>query len=101
MDMMLRELAEQVRSKGIKVTGIKPMDQRDYVCASILAHFLGVPVADTGSRYSLYSDYDVDFCLFKKIHESDHYNTDTKFYVDTVEVNPDQSFTKVTLPWIK
>ena len=101
MDLMLRQLAEQIRSKGIKVKSIKPIDQQDYVCAAILAHFLGVPVSDTGSKFSLFSDYDVDFCLFNKIYSNEIYNSQTKVYIDTVTVNEEMKHTKVTLPWIK
>ena len=101
MDMMLRELAEQIRYKGIKVTSIAPKDEEDYVCAAILAAFLGVKVRQGDRVFGLYSEYGVDFCLFNKKYDSDHYNTDTQCYVDTVEVDNEMRYTKVTLPWIK
>ena len=101
MDMMLRELAEQIRSKGIKVTSISPKDQDDYVGATILASLLGVKVGPGHRVFGLYSEHGIDFCLFHKIYENDVYNRDTKCYVDTVTVDPEMKYTRITLPWIK
>lgn len=101
MDMMLRELAEQIRSKGIKVTSISPRDQNDYVATTILAHFLGANVGAGGYKFSLYSEADVDFCLFNKNYDSNFYNSITKCYVDTINVDNEMRHTRITLPWMK
>lgn len=101
MDMMLREVAEQIRSKGIKVASIAPKEQEDYVGAAILASFLGVKVGPGDKVFGLYSDHMVDFCLFHKIYENDIYNKDTKCYADTVYVDPEMKHTRITLPWMK
>ena len=101
MDLMLRDLAEQIKSKGVKVTSIAPKDQNDYVATTILAHHLGANVGFHGHKFGLYSEVDVDFCLFHKIYDNEVYNKTTKFYVDTVTVDQEMKHTRITLPWMK
>lgn len=100
LDLLVRNLAEQIKVKGIRVVGIQPKSVEDVVPSYLLANFLQVPYGN-GSVFSLYSDYVSDFCLFKLIYDSDHYNKDIKAHVEEIEVENDHSYQKVTMPWRK
>ena len=101
LDMMLRNLVEMIRGQGIIVKGIQPRNRDDLPAAAILADMLNVPFDMKGHMFSIYSEYDEDFCLFRKRYESEHYNKRTKIFAEDIHVEDDHSHTKVTMPWRK
>lgn len=100
LDYKLRSLAQQIRMRE-KVTAIWPVHETDYPSASLLAYFLKVSIASNGLRYSHYSGQGVDIALVKKNSWTDHYNDNTKYFIDEVYVDEQNNFQKVTLPWQK
>ena len=100
LDYKLRSLAEQIRMRE-KVTAIWPKFETDYVAASLLAYFLKVPLRIDGLTYSHYSGPGIDSALVKKNSWTEHYNDNTKYFIDEVMVDEQNNFQKVTLPWQK
>ena len=100
LDFKLRSLAEQIRMREV-ADAVWPVNKYDYVSTSLLAHFLKVPIDPSGLRYSHYSGEGVDISLVKKNSWTDHYNDNTKYFIDEVMVDENNNFQKVTLPWQK
>ena len=100
LDYKLRSLAEQIQMRE-KVTAVWPKHESDYVSASLLAHFLNVPLRLDGITYSHYSGPGVEVSLVKKNSWTEHYNDNTKYFIDEVMVDEQNNFMRVTLPWQK
>jgi hypothetical protein len=100
LDGMLRALSEQIRSRT-RVTSLTPNTPNDTTVVHLLADMMQLPVTDSGTRVSFYSQVGSEFCFFKLNFTSDLYNREVKGYIDEIEVNDDQTYQKVTLPWKK
>lgn len=84
-----------------KPSAIWPKYSTDYVAASLLSYFLNVPIDISGHTYSHYSGQAIDIALVKKNSWNEHYNDNTQYFIDEVEVDEQNNFMKVTLPWQK
>ena len=100
LELKLRQLAEQIRSRE-KPVAVWPKYESDYVSASLLAYFLKVPIRQDGLFYSHYSAQGIEIALVKKNSWTEHYKDNTKYFIDEVEVDESGNFMKVTLPWQK
>ena len=100
-NQMMNSLAETVRSSGLKVQGLTPIDKRDLVPAALLAYKLDVPINNNSTTFSIYSDSLPNICMFKKTYESDHYNVDSKAYLEEIDVEEDGYHQKIVFEWEK
>lgn len=97
---MLNALADRLTSENIKaLTPIDPYE--DLIPCAHLAYKLGVPLTTGGKTFSIYSDQMPDICMFKKVHESEHYNNSNENYLEEIPVESDGYHQKIKFEWDK
>ena len=101
LDEMIRSLAGVInRTKYNAVCAADP--SQDSIPAAMLAVNTGLPLQANGDLvFSVYSDFQVKACLFKKNYSSEHYNNENVKYLEDLEVDEEGKFQTITFPWQK
>ena len=98
---MCNSIAGQLRF-GPTVYGICPIDARSTIPAFMIAHKLGVHMVQSGGvLFGITSERRPEACFFHLEHQSEHFTSPTKYRIETLEIDIEGEFQKVTMPWEK